>query len=853
MFQKNSKLLKRLLSATLVVILAVSATPLHVTASTTPKPTTPEGIAKYDVAYRTELESILLLQNKLRSDGLKKMLPLDKTADRIAIFGRGQNNNIAGSSGSGTVSGAFSYTFLEGLSEIQATNIQSVTSSTTWNTTTEYPGKWGTRQSSGTGWSQSSPIQTPENKYTDAAVSAPAAQTKKAVVFLLRLVGCEEMDRASNPPQPSDWYLNPSELTMLAQVFSNYDDIVLVVSTSGSLDMTWTDFQWMQTGGTDYYSTNAMYTGTKVADASPYADKLKAIVWSYGSGGHYGLALAKLMYGDESFSAKLADSITYDWYDHFTSKNFGGSQNYGANGAGLGFNNGADMGTLNGPIDPVTIYQEHVYTGHRYFDTFMGNRPAGADPILFPFGFGLTYADFSFTDMSIGYAADKLTVNAKISNTAGLTGKEVMEVYVSAPNDKTLDQPYQTLVGYAKTKKLAQGESQTLSVDVPIDYIASYDESRAAYILEEGNYIIRVGNSSRNTAVAGVLTVSNGGAPIIVEQLKNRITLNQGGKDTNQAAFDAVRLNSKTTTSVTLNRWDGSTITVPTGSLSGPVTGGNTVTINASQVTTKNKAADVAAFVPGTAPTDKAYTLQAVKDGAISLKDFAAQMTNDELVPFLSGGTNTGPAQTYSDDTSISLMNTANALSKPTTANARVGGAGSSRGNQRLGIPSLTYADGSAGISISAAIATALGIDRNPGYARAAGIACAWNPELQYEWGVAMGKEMLRINVDILLAPSINLHRNPLNGRNTEYYSEDPFLSGALASYVSVGAADQGVTVCLKHFAGNDQEQYRRGFHTAASVTAGTSKDAINSITSERADIKTSLIFISPIRCEFSS
>ena len=819
----------------LAVILTITMLPISALATTTPKPTTPEGIDKYAVAYQTELESIMLLQNKTRSDGSKLMLPLNKTSDRIAIFGRGRNNNITGSTGSGTVAGAFSYTFLEGLSEIQANNIDNVATSGNWTTNTEYPGKWGTSQQSGTGWNRSSPIQAAEQKYADATVATSAVQAKTAVVFLLRQVGTEEMDRASNPPQPSDWYLNPSELTMLAQVANSFDDIIIVASTAGSFDMTWTDFKWMQAGSTDYYTTNGMYNGAKIADASAYASKIKAVVWSYGSGGHYGLALAQLMYGDESFSAKLADTITYDWYDHFSSKNFGGAQNYSNNGAGISFGNGANMGTINGPLDPVTIYQEDVYLGHRYFDTFMGNRPAGEDPVLFPFGFGLTYANFAFSNMSIAYASETVTVNARITNTAGLTGKEVMEVYVSSPNDKTLDQPYQKLVGYAKTGKLAEGAGETLSVKVPINYIASYDESRAAYVLEEGNYIIRVGNSSRNTAVAGILNVSNGGQPIIVEQLKNRVTLNDGGSSTNKAEYDAVRLNSKTTTSVTLKRWDGTTITLPVGSLSGPVTGGNTVTIGASQVATSNKAADVPAYVPGTAPADKAYTLQAVKNGTISLRDFAAQMTEDELVPFLSGGTNTGPAQTYSDDTSISLMNTANALSKPNTSNARVGGAGSSRGIQRLGIPSLTYADGSAGISISAAIATALGTDRNPGYARAAGIACTWNPELQYDWGVAMGKEMLRINVDILLAPSINLHRNPLNGRNTEYYSEEPFLSGSIAANVAVGVADQGVTVCLKHFAGNDQEQYRRGFHTAASVAAGTSKDAINSIMSERA------------------
>jgi beta-glucosidase len=825
----------------LAVLLSVSLPLSPALASTTPAPVTSEGLQKFSLAKQTELESILLLKNEARSGGGQKMLPLSLQTDRLAVFGRGQSVNVNGSSGSGTVAGAFTYTFLEGLQALQSSPplYSAVATGGTWNTSVEYPGKWGVRQSSGTGWNMSSPIQTPENKYADAAVAAAAAEIDTAVVFLSRQVGTEEMDRASHPPQPSDWYLNPSELTMVAQVTNEFDNVVVVISTAGSLDMTWLDFSWMRDGSDDYYSVNGMYTGPKSGDVSSNAAKIKSIVWSYGGGSYYGLALAELLYGVESFSAKLADTITYDWYDHFTSNNFGGHQTYANNGAGIHFNNGADMGTINGLNDPIGVYQEYIYSGHRYFDTFMGNLPADRDPVLFPFGFGLTYADFRFDGMSVAYANDEVTVTATVTNRAGLTGKEVVEVYVSAPNDKRLDQPYQKLVGYAKTGELAAGESQTVTVAIPLYEFASYDEASAAYILEEGLYKVRVGNSSRHTDVAGALQVVNNGADIVVETLSGRLTLGQGGSEDNQALFDGVRLNSRTTRSVTLKSWNGGTRVVGVSSMAerGGDTDVQAVTITGADVSRADHSADEPDYIPGTAPDGKAYTLQAVKDGDIALRDFVAQLTTDELVAFLSGGVGSGPAQSYSDDAQVSLTanNNAAALSKPSASGARVTGAGSSRGLQRLGIPSLTYADGSAGISISQAIAANLGVDRNPGYARAAGMACTWNPELQYQWGVSIGKEMRAINVDVWLAPSVNLHRNPLNGRNTEYYSEDPFLSGAVAANAARGVAEQGVTVCLKHFAGNDQEQYRRGFHTPASVQAGASKDAYNTITSERA------------------
>jgi beta-glucosidase len=851
MFRNTRKCVERVIALALSIVTVASLFSLKIFASTSPKPTTPMGIASYELALQTELESILLLRNEARAGSSAKMLPLGKADDTIAIFGRGQTTSNAGSGGSGATSGRYTYNFSEGLAEIEVPSERriSVSSSGTWNKNTEYPGKWGTAQASNTGWNQTSPIQTAENKYSDNNVSAAAARAKTAVVFLMRAVGTEEMDRASNPPQPSDWYLNPSELHMLAQAATNFDDIVLVINASGSMDMTWLDFKWMQTGSADYYSANGMYNGDKVQDASALADKINSIVWSYGNGSHYGLALAQLLYGDESFSAKLADTIAYDWYDYFTSKNFGGHQTYADNGAKLGFSGGKTMNTRIGASDPVTIYQEDVYSGHRYFDTFMGDKGA-ADPVAFPFGFGLTYADFAFSDMSIAFANETLTVNAKITNTAGLAGKEVMQAYVSKPNDKTLDQPYQELVGYDKTRRLAESEADTLSIDVPAYYLASYDEARAAYILEEGDYIVRVGDSSRNTAVAGILRVDNGGQPIIVERLKNRLTLNAGGfaegasppagadPQANKAAFDAVRLNSKTTTAVSLESWNGDSRTLPAGSLPmGDTSGITPVAISASQIATVVNSDEPEPYAPGTAPTDKAYTLQAVKQGFIGLGDFVAQMTDDELVPFLTGGTNSGPDQAYSDEPAISLRNTDTALSKPSGTNDRWMGAGSSRSIQRLGIPSITYTDGSNGIFtyLVSSLWSNVGIDQPPGYARAAGMACTWNPELQYKWGEDIGKTMVKINTDVWLAPSINLHRNPLNGRNTEYYSEDPFLSGLIAAEVSKGVASQGVTVCLKHFAANEQEHYRRGFHSATSDDEGASKDAINSIMSERA------------------
>ena len=487
-----------------------------------------------------------------------------------------------------------------------------------------------------------------------------------------------------------------------------------------------------------------------------------------------------------------------------------------------------DFNSLNGKDDPIYLYQEGIFTGYRYFDTF------AAKDVLFPFGYGLTYNTYQFMNYKVEASAIKhaITVSATIKNSSAgknlPSGKEVMQVYLSAP-EGDLEQPFQKLLDYAKTRKLDQGQSETISLEIPVSDLASYDPKKAAYVLEAGDYIIRVGNSSRNTHIAGIIRVKD---KILVEQLSNKLTLNGAdptGKADNESVYNSMGFSTKAKrpSDPALSGYKN-----PNDQKEIKKAGSSAILINGNYVEFTDNSRNNTSFTAGHAPLDHVATLTAVEKGEISLADFVAQMTKDEVVNFLSGGFSAGNSkQYYRDDPAIQINNV---ISKD-AGKGWIGGAGSSRAIRRLGIPSLTYADGSAGIFIGEENARKLGIDQNPGFARAAGMACTWNPELQYQWGKAIGEEMRAINVDIWLAPSVNLHRNPLNGRNTEYYSEDPVLSGRIAANVAKGVAENGVTVCLKHFAGNDQEWFRRGLHTPASEAQGINKDAANTIESERA------------------
>ena len=795
-------------------------------ASIDPEPQTEMGKRHYELAKQTELESIVLLENK---DGF---LPLSKTLqNKVAVFGNGAFAPTNGSSGSGTVTGGFTYNLYDGLESIGVEYEKSIpeyyANSITvtymygfsmssinhdWDTSDQE--KWGESRFSNSGWNRNSPISSPELRLDDGLVSTASefSSDKTAIVYITRGVGTEEMDRFD---QPSDWYLNPSEYTLLKQVTRDFENVVVVLNTSGSMDLSWMDFEWLA-NDSDY---NDGGTITK-ADAQQCADKIKGLVLTYGSGSYHGLVVAELLYGDEDFTGKLADSMTKTYDVHPTKDNFH-YKSYADKG--LNYN---DYNSLNGPDDPIYLYQEDIFTGYRYFDTFAAND------VLYPFGYGLSYNDYKFENLEVeaSKAEKVISVSAIIKNVSKdkslPAGKEVMEVYVSAPEGK-LEQPYQKLLDYNKSKKLDQGEQDEITLDIPVSDFASYDEEKAAYIIEKGNYIIRVGNSSKNTHIAGIVTVDE---EILVEQLSNKLTLNGAdptGKAYNKTVYNSLRFSTKTK-----NPSDPEIAGFVNSNDRKELKKAEKVAINSEFVEFIDNSSNSTAYIAGSAPNNQISTLAAVKNGDINLEDFTAQLTKDELVNLLSGGYGTrGSEQFYSDDQAIQINN----LSSKAADKGYVGGAGSSRNIRRLGIPSATYADGSAGISIGANTANLLGIDQNPGFARAAGMACTWNPELQYLWGKAIGEEMRLINVDIWLAPSINLHRNPLNGRNTEYYSEDPILSGKVATQVARGVAENGVTVCLKHYAGNDQEWYRRGLHTMASEAQGINKDAANTITSERA------------------
>ena len=427
-----------------------------------------------------------------------------------------------------------------------------------------------------------------------------------------------------------------------------------------------------------------------------------------------------------------------------------------------------------------TRYKEGIYVGYRYFDS-VGKLP------LYPFGYGLSYTDFCLEKDSVRLNEKTVTVTANIKNVGSVAGKEVLQVYVSSPKGK-LDQPYQALAGFAKTKLLAPGEEQKLSVSFEMSDIASYDEVSASFCLEAGNYVLRAGNSSTGTEVYGVIRIE--------EDICCIKTRNVMGKPdfTDYKPAESERKDN---------------------SLSAKELAETTVlTLGKDAVATVNVDFDLECEIDADVKKLSDEQLIMMNLGAFDPKGGVASIIGN------AGFSVSGAAgQTF-------------------------------MGAREYGIPSMVMADGPAGLRISREYAKdkngtvhTLGasfpesiMDFLPKIAKlfmkhigyrvkrtdtivnqyataipiGTAIAQSFNLEFAEKCGDIVGAEMEMFGVHLWLAPALNIHRSIRCGRNFEYYSEDPVISGEFAAAITRGVqAHSGCGTTIKHYAANNQELNR--------------------------------------------
>ena len=418
-------------------------------------------------------------------------------------------------------------------------------------------------------------------------------------------------------------------------------------------------------------------------------------------------------------------------------------------------------------------YNEGIYVGYRYFDTF------NVDP-RYPFGYGLSYTTFDLSVQQINVDGQIVDIVVKVKNTGDVYGKEVVQCYISAPEVK-LEKAYQELCAYTKTGVINPGEFEEVTLSFDITEMACYNEETAQFILEPGRYYVRIGNSSRNTHIVCAIDLSK---EIICSVTKNRMVPKK----------DLKLISNKGTSPFTYPEEDAEKNNAKFFVLEC-----DSIETEIYSVVEEKK---VEELIP---KNEKFYTLDDVVNGDASIDDVVAQLTNEELGYILNGVIYEG----------------ANATANVGSMAIKVrGAAGELWSSEKYKIPVNAVADGPAGVRLAifgTPVESDTEIAKNVvAYPSGTCLANSWDLESARKFGECISSDLEYSDIEGWLAPGINIQRNPLNGRNFEYLSEDPIIAGKIGAYVTIGvqydkdANPTGRYTTVKHFACNNIE-YERG------------------------------------------
>lgn len=386
-------------------------------------------------------------------------------------------------------------------------------------------------------------------------------------------------------------------------------------------------------------------------------------------------------------------------------------------------------------------------------DIYVGYRyfeTFAPDKVLYPFGFGLSYTTFQIKTNDIMELSDKWDFIITVTNTGSCSGKEVVQIYCEAPQGK-LGKPVRVLCGYEKTNTLSPGESQTMTISVSKTQTASYDDSGISghahcFILEEGDYHFYVGTDVRH-AVKTYTCTQNGTLVI----------------SSHQQALAPVEAFERIKPVLSTDGYEPQMEPVPLSEVD----------------ETKRRLENLPKEIPFTG--DRGIRLCDVRKGTHTMEEFIAQMTDYDLACVIRGEGMNSPRVT---------AGTASAFG------------GVSQELEALGVPCGCCDDGPSGMRLDCGT-KAFSLPNGTM------MACTFNRTLLTELFALTGLEMIANKVDCILGPGMNIHRHPLNGRNFEYFSEDPYLTGTIASAQLHGLHQSGVTGTIKHFCGNNQETNR--------------------------------------------
>ena len=678
------------------------------------------------LARKAAAEGMALLKNE-------GILPLQKN-DKIALFGGGAVATVKGGTGSGDVNEREVVSIYQGLQDagLEFTNKE-------W-----LEGYIKLHQEERLRWRDmlqeklkdavgmeildiysTNPFHMPAG----AAMKESDVVGAKAVFYVISRKAGEGADRFK---EAGDYDLSKTEKEELSWLDEYCENLVVIINAGGLIDL------------------------SEIMKLS----NLKALLSIVQPGMEGGHALADIITGEVTPCGKLTDTWAKDYF---------------------AFPCAGTFSHMNGNVEKE-YYQEGIYVGYRYFDSF-------EKEVEFPFGFGLSYTEFQIVDVKVEIQKE-IRVTATIKNIGSLySGKEVLQVYATCPQSG-MEKEYKRLCGFAKTDLLTPGESQQLTVTFDEKALASFSEKDSAWVMEAGKYGIWAGNSSQNITLAAVLEVKE---TTIIEKTEHICPVQE--ELTELECSKELRIKKE-------QQWH--------------------------ELAAKNNIPTIT-FTPvmmekETLPQPKTWE---------KAREITEKLTDEELIAMVIGEISKGQGQALGS-----------------AGNMVPGAAGetSSALKEKYGIPGASMADGPAGIRLNRSYQ----VDKATGDIYSEGIldaleggflafgqkhenaetyyqyctaipvgtllAQTWDVNLMEEVGKAVAAEMQEFGISWWLAPGMNIHRNPLCGRNFEYYSEDPLVSGAMAAAITKGVQSvPGVGTTIKHFACNNQEDNRMGVDSVVS------------------------------------
>ena len=691
------------------------------------------------LAREAAAEGFVLLENK------DHFLPLAK-GSKVGLYGAGAIRTIKGGTGSGDVNERDSVNIFQGMK-----NAGYDVTSSEW--LEDYDKLYVQARLD---WKNEifTKLNGDDTKFFDAYSATPffmpsgnpideekaAADGADTAFFVLARIAGENKDRFDTE---GDYFISKEEKAILAQVSRCYKNIVLVINTGGLMDLAFVE----------------------------EFDNIRSILQYVQAGQEGGNAFADVVSGDVTPSGKMTDTWAKDYYDY----------------------PGAEVYSYKSGDLMKEKYEEGIFVGYRYFDTFQV-------PVRYSFGYGMSYTDFEIRTDDIkvsgrGMMNPKVSVTVTVTNTGDTyAGKEVVQIYASCPQGKLVKE-FRRLAGFGKTKLLAPKESQTMTITFPLYQLTSYEEESASWILEPGMYGIWIGNDLNTSVLSGALELDE---KAVMTACENICPLKE---ELNEIVPDAEKVQAREV---------------------------------AWQKEVKEKRMSVIELKAAEIPTEKVDYQPVPEELPGKAGKIVDSLSVDQLA-FLATG-DPGRAQ-------------GNALG---SAGISVPGAAAETSpcasEEPWNVTTIALVDGPAGLRlkreyqvdngeiVASDFLAALegGFFSKPQEKRGTTyyqfctaipvgtlLAQSWDVELIKRVGEMIGHEMELFNVTLWLAPGMNIHRNPLCGRNFEYYSEDPLLAGMMAAAMTLGVQKvPGCGTTIKHFACNNQEDNRLGSDSILSERA---------------------------------